>query len=181
MDIIEQSWTVKFSSRKAHVMKLSPYCSAKDAADVEQLLANCRNYAPEQSEIDNSQCLLEYFCDAFVASADGGQAYVIRDADGLVCSFVTVDQHVTRDNMGALYVTGLFVSKECDADLVVPKTIRLLQEYAAGGAYLFINVHPAHTKIVSYWQEHGYCHQPNASDFTNCDNERLLAYEKNNT
>jgi len=162
-------------------MKLSSYCSAKDAADVERLLVNCRNYAPEQSEIDNSQCLLEYFRDAFVASADGGQAYVIRDADGLACSFVTVDQHITREKTGALYVTGLYVSKECDTTYVVLNTISLLQEYVAGGSRLFINVHPAHAEIISYWQEQRYCHQPNASDYTNCDNERLLAYESNIT
>lgn len=163
------------------MMKLSPYCSAIDAADVAQLLTFCRNYAPEQSEADDFPCLLEYFFDAFVTSVDGGKAYVIRDADGLVCSFVTVDQHVTREKTGALYVTGLYVSKECDATFVVLNSIHLLQEYVAGGAHLFINVHPAHAEIIAYWQEHGYCHQPNASDFTNCDNERLLAYEKNNT
>lgn len=163
------------------MMKLSPYCSAIDAAGVEQLLVNCRNYAPEQSEVEDSQCLLEYFRDAFVASADGGQAYVIRDADGLVCSFVTVDRHNAWNNSASLYVTGLYVRKANTDDSIAAKAICLLREYWGSGAHLFINVHPAHAEMISYWRDHGYCHQPNASDFTNCDNERLLAYEKNDT
>ena len=163
------------------MMKFSPYCTAIDAADVERFLVNCRNYAPEQSEAEDSQCLLEYFRDAFVASADGGQAYVIRDADGLVCSFVTVDRHNAWNNSASLYVTGLYVSKANTDDSIAAKAICLLREYWGSGAHLFINVHPAHAEMISYWQERGYRHQPNASDFTNYDNERLLAYEKNDT
>lgn len=163
------------------MMKLSPYCTAIDAADVERLLVNCRNYAPEQSEDEDSQCLVEYFRDAFVASADGGQAYVIRDADGLACSFVTVARHTAWNKSASLYVTGLYINKGNTDVSIAAKAICLLQECWGDSTHLYINVHPVHSEIISYWQEYGYCHQPNASDFTNCDNERLLAYEKNDT
>lgn len=158
-------------------MKLFPF-SHKDAHDVTALLRKCYNYAPETPHSDTVDDILIYFQDAFVSSSDGGSAYVVRDSNNQLCAFVTVDNRVNRIGVKSQYITGLYTTQPPTDDSVADETICLVHNSCHTNVKLYVNVHPANADAVAYWKAKGYSYAPFASDFTNCDNERLHAYEK---
>lgn len=159
-------------------MKLFPF-SHKDTCDVTALLRRCNNYAPETSHSDDVAEILTYFQDAFVLSSDGGSAYVVRDSNNQVCAFVTVDNRINRTGDESQYITGLYTTRAISVDSVAEQTMQLIHNGCCTNVKLYVNVHPANSFAVAYWETRGYSYVPIASDFTNCDNERLHAYEKN--
>lgn len=158
-------------------MILFPF-TLDDAYEVNTLLHHCHNYAPETSQNDNPDEIVMYFQDAFVLSTEGGRSYVLRNSSNQICAFVTVDNRISSTGAESQYITGLYTKRETINDFIAEQAFEIMQDNFGANTKLYVNVHPANTTAISYWEARGYRYTPKASDFTNCDNERLRAYEK---
>lgn len=157
-------------------MRMLPF-SRSMASEVAIFLKTSRNYAPETIECESVDENIQYFEEAFAMSADGGLSFVVQDSNGHICSFVTIDHRINRKGNSAAYVTGLYVNLENEVERIIEKTMQIIRHNLDSNTMLYVNVHPASSDAVAVWQNLGYSYDPSASDFTNCDGERIYAYK----
>lgn len=151
-------------------MRIYQY-NRNNAEKVRHLMESCSNYAPEYVGVHAGEDDLSYIEDSFFQSNDGGKAYIVCDDAGMAVSFITCTVLGQR-----WYITGLYVNADRDAEANALASLNLLASCIQEPGKVCINVNPAATDIVAFWENNHYVLSPEYSVFTNADNEKISSY-----
>lgn len=160
-------------------MRLDVY-HISDYGEVHEMLQNHINFAPEYAGTESTTDDTRFFEENYMCDGDRSSAYVCFDDNQQIASFMTCERNATLGQLD-WYITNLFVRHNVEEEYFAQKTVELLRKKMSEDASLCINVHPANSDILDFWQHAGYQISTTKTIFSNADSECLVALSYDGT